>query len=171
MLLYSFAIPALANEKNYKKVLRDAHKEFTVAFMELENKTGECTKETPVNVLKIKEQLPVMEQRQLQHVLIFLEQRNISQCVHDAETNVLFALSALELLLESLTKKGVKVSGEYKAITGTRQLLSGIAPEMRFLRADYETLPENIRSKVESIKELQGGYFRALRLFDKLKTQ
>lgn len=170
VLLYLLAIPTLANEKNYIKVLDDARKEFTVAFTELESKMGECTKEAPVNVLKIKEQLPVIEERQLQHVLVFLEQRSISKCVHDAETNVLFTLSSLELLLESLAKKGVKVNDEYKAISGTRQLLSGIAPEMMFLRADYEALPEDVRSKVESIKELQGGYFRALHLFDKLKS-
>lgn len=170
LLLFSSVAQALSDEESYQNALKYTHKEFSTAVVKLNDKTAQCSKNAPVNALKVNEQLPTIKEQDLKLALAFLVDRNVSKCIHNDRANTVFALSSLELLIEDLKERGVKIDDTYKNMEtkGFYEIVGGTSPRIAYLHAEYRALPEDVRSKIESIKELQRGSFNPFKLFDKI---
>lgn len=168
-LFFTSNAQALSDEESYQNALKQTYEEFSNAVAKLEDKTAECSKHKPVNASKVNEQLPTtVEEQDLKLALAFLEDRNVSNCIHNARTNAVFTLSSLELLIEDLKEKGLKLDDESRNIKGFYGIVGGTSPGIAYMRAKYNALPKDLRSNIESITELQQDDFHPFELFNKI---
>ncbi|MFW5443491.1 MAG: hypothetical protein ACKE51_04185 [Methylococcaceae bacterium] len=174
-LIFSSAIFAETDKDIYKRALVRAHQEVAIAVAKLGDKIKEC-KKTTISGQKIKGKVQGIEENNLKLALAFLSSRNAERCDHTARADTLYSLSSLKLLKKAIKEKKIKISieiDEYKKSLDHEFdiLIGGRLPQMAYLYAQYEALPRDLRSKIESIEELQQASFDPFELFDKIIEQ
>jgi len=114
--------------------------------------------------------LPKLSDEKLKEALYYISMRNFSLCILNDEKNVLWALSAIQSLLENAKRSGYTVDEIYaKTPVAANDLLVGISVEYLLARSRYESLPSDTRQKIESIEELSVNYFDVFKLLKALK--
>lgn len=152
-----------------EKAIEHTHIALAKALINLNKITKKCKIPHEIDVKKFKKDLPKLGVGDLREAIYFIHMRNFSDCLREAEQSILWLSYELGNLIRRASKDGHKVDKNYKlAPNAARTLLVGVSEEFSLARARYYSLPDDVRLKLDSVDELNQGYFNVMDLLEKL---
>lgn len=161
MIIVGLSLPLTAFSEikdDYLQAITLALNKIEKAEVILDKKFLECRKTQIANPQKVKDSLPNIRKEQLNNAIFYLSSIFHLRCMREEQADLVYKWVVAKQLLRRAKDENVNLDDNpmVKRISNYNIIIS--FPTIALAEVKYMKLPKNIRSKLESIKELKPPY-------------